>query len=66
MRLEEVGTLLGHLDLKITSKHYARFSGSHLLDRVTQCAPQLAVDAPQNAPRVADKVIPIQQARKRA
>jgi integrase len=66
MRLEEVGTLLGHLDLKITSKHYARFSGSHLLDRVNECAPQLALGASQRVSERSDNVVPIQRVKRRA
>jgi integrase len=63
MRLEEVGDILGHRDLKITQKHYARFSGSHLLDKVRQCAPQLGL---RTSPSGSDKVIPIQRVRKHA
>jgi len=61
MRLEEVAEILGHKDLKICSKHYARFSGSHLLDKVRECAPQLGLAAPPSHSQGLDKVISLSE-----
>jgi integrase len=66
MTMEQVSQMLGHKSIAITQKYYARFSKDHMQEAVQRYAPRLRPVAPQNDPTDSDKVIPIQQVRRRA
>jgi integrase len=62
MRMEEVSRMLGHKNIEITQKFYARFSRDHMQDKVEQYAPRLRPVAPPSAPVNAAKVIAFRKA----
>jgi integrase len=62
MTMEEVASLLGHRDPRLTGRVYAQFSPDHMEERKRKCAPRLYPVAPQNPPDDSDKVIRFRKA----